>query len=65
MAEIELGVMTKPCLNRRISEVETLRRETAAWAQQRNEAQIGVDWQFTNEKARVKPKHLYPQVKLK
>ncbi|WP_323697065.1 IS630 family transposase [Thiorhodovibrio litoralis] len=65
IAEIELSVMTKQCLDRRIGDIETLRRETAAWAEQRNEAQIGVDWQFTNDKARVKLKHLYPQVKLK
>ncbi|WPL19557.1 hypothetical protein Thiowin_04694 [Thiorhodovibrio winogradskyi] len=60
-----LSVMTKQRLDRRINDIETLRRETAAWAEQRNKAQIGVDWQFTNEKARVKLKYLYPQIKLK
>ncbi|MBK5967396.1 hypothetical protein Thiosp_02295 [Thiorhodovibrio litoralis] len=65
IAEIELSAMTKQCLDRRIGDIETLCRETTAWADQRNEAQIGVEWQFTNDKARVKLKHLYPQVKLK
>ena len=45
IAEIELSVFTKQCLNRRIPDLETLRREAAAWAERRNAEQVGVDWQ--------------------
>ena len=65
VAEIELSVFTKQCLARRIDNIETLRSEAKAWADARNAAQTGVDWQFTNEQARIKLKHLYPQVTLK
>lgn len=65
VAEIELSVFTKQCLARRIDNIDTLRREAKAWADDRNAAQTGVDWQFTNDQARVKLKHLYPQVTLK
>lgn len=65
VAEIELSVLTKQCLARRIEDIDTLRREAKAWADARNAAQTGVDWQFTNEQARVKLKQLYPQVTLK
>ena len=65
VAEIELSVFTKQCLARRIDNIDTLRREAKAWADDRNAAQTGVVWQFTNEQARVKLKHLYPQVTLK
>ena len=65
LAEIELSVFTKQCLARRIDNIDILRREAKAWADARNAAQTGVDWQFTNEQARIKLKHLYPQVMLK
>lgn len=65
VAEIELSVFTKQCLARRIDNIDTLRREAKAWADARNAAQTGVDWQFTTEQARIKLKHLYPQVTLK
>jgi hypothetical protein len=65
VAEIELSVFTKQCLARRIDNIDILRREAKAWADARNAAQTGVDWQFTNEQARIKLKHLYPQVTLK
>ncbi|MCB2262473.1 MAG: transposase [Candidatus Thiosymbion ectosymbiont of Robbea hypermnestra] len=61
IAESELSILTKQCLNRRIPEIETLRRETTAWAEQRNQEPAGVDWQFTTEAARIKRKRLYPQ----
>jgi len=64
VAEIELSVFTKQCLARRIDNIDTLRREGKAWADARNAAQTGVDWQFTNEQARIKLKHWYPQVTL-
>lgn len=65
VAEIELSVFTKQCLTRRIADIETLRTEATAWADARNAAQTGVDWQFTTDQARIKLKHLYPQVMLK
>ena len=60
-AEIELSILTKPCLDRRIPDIETLRREVAAWQSDRNASDKGVDWQFTTPDARTKLKRLYPQ----
>jgi len=57
IAEIELSVFTKQCLNRRIPDLETLRREVIAWAKRRNVGQVGVDWQFTTEQVRIKLNH--------
>ena len=54
VAEIELRVLTKRCLDRWIPDVPTLRQETAVWADRRNAAQTGVDWQFTTDDARIK-----------
>jgi hypothetical protein len=65
VAEIELSVFTKPCLSRRIADIETLRAEATAWAEARNAAQTGVDWPFTADQARIKLKRLYPQITLK
>lgn len=63
MAEIELNVVSKQCLSRRIGNIHTLRREVAAWEKDRNESQSGVDWRFTTAKARIKLKRLYPRIK--
>lgn len=60
MAEIELSIMQRQCLNRRIADEATLRREVAAWEQQRNEAQETIDWRFSITDAREKLKRLYP-----
>lgn len=65
IAEIELSVMTKQCLDRRIPDIATLRRETSAWARKRNHCQTGTDWQFSTEDARIKLKRLYPQIQLR
>lgn len=62
MAEIELSVFTKQCLNRRIPSIEVLRRETKAWNIKRNQINKGIDWQFTTKEARIKLKNLYPQL---
>jgi hypothetical protein len=62
MAEIEIGVLSRQCLNRRIPDQETLRRETNAWQTERNRAAICVDWRFTTEDARIKLKSLYPAI---
>jgi len=60
MAEIELNVLIGQCLNRRIGNIETLRREVAAWQTQRDQINAGIDWQFSVDKARIKLKRLYP-----
>ena len=62
IAEIELSALTRQCLKRRISTIEALRAETSAWNRKRNQAQKGVDWQFTTEDARVRLKRLYPVI---
>jgi hypothetical protein len=62
IAEIELSCMTKQCLGRRIDDIDTLNRELAAWQAQVNADQRQVDWQFTTADARVKLRHLYPQI---
>ncbi len=62
IAEIELSALTSQCLKRRIPTIEALRMETTTWNRQRNQAQKGVDWQFTTEDARVKLKWLYPLI---
>ena len=64
VSEIELSVLTKQCLARRIADIKTLRREAVAWAKRRNQAQTGVDWHFTAKDARKKLKRLYPQIQL-
>ena len=62
MAEIELGVLARQCLARRIPCQEILRQETRAWQDQRNREAIQVDWRFTTEDARIKLKSLYPSI---
>lgn len=60
MAEIELNVLIKQCLNRRIDNLEAMRSEVAAWQQQRDNRNSIINWQFTCEDARIKLKRLYP-----
>lgn len=62
MAEIELSVLSRQCLNRRISDITTLREEVAAWCNERNEKETWIDWRFTTEDARIKLKRLYPSI---
>ena len=64
IAEIELSVVARQCLDRRIPDLVTLRREIAAWEKARNQAVVKVDWQFTTAKARVKLKKLYPTIQV-
>lgn len=64
IAEIELSVLTKQCLDRRIPDIETLRSETVQWAQERNAGQKSVDWRFTTDQARIKLKCLYPKIEM-
>ena len=60
MAEIELNVLSRQCLDRRIPDKETLTTEVAAWQQRRNNVNAKVNWRFTNSEASIKLKHLYP-----
>ena len=62
IAEIELGVLARQCLDRRIPSQEDLAWETGAWQGQRNRAAIRADWRFTTEDARIKLKSLYPSI---
>ncbi len=64
MAEIELSVLARQCLDRRIPDRETLGREVAAWQEGRNAAAVRADWQFTTADARTKLKRLYPTIEL-
>jgi hypothetical protein len=64
VAEMELSVLARQCLDRRIPDLETLRREVRAWEQKRNAAVVKVDWQFTTADARVKLKKLYPTIEM-
>jgi hypothetical protein len=61
MAEIEIGVMSRQCLNRRIATFDEMSREVRAWNSQRNAACLTVDWRFTTADARIKLKRLYPK----
>src|SRR5450756_1674405 len=60
MAEIELGVLIRQCLNRRIPDRPTLAREIAAWENARNAETCKINWRFTTADARIKLKRLYP-----
>ena len=60
IAEIELSVLSRQCLNRRIDNKEFLVSEVSAWNEERNKNAKVVDWQFTTEDARIKLKRLYP-----
>jgi len=60
MAESEFSALQTQCLNRRIPDQETLKREVAAWEKARNRSAVKADWQFTTEDARIKLRRLYP-----
>ena len=62
MAEIEFSVLSRQCLDRRIPDEPTLRRELQAYQERRNAAKAKITWRFTSEQARVKLQHLYPTI---
>jgi len=62
MAEIELGVIIRQCLSRRIADKKTLETEVNAWQNERNVKVSKVDWRFKTADARIKLKHLYPVI---
>lgn len=60
MAEIELSVLRRQCLDRRLPDVAALRAEVAAWQDRRNADPRPIDWRFTTDDARIKLRRLYP-----
>lgn len=62
VAEIELSVLTRQCLDRRIESTEELWKELEPWYEERNDRAIGVNWRFTTANARIKLRRLYPAV---
>ena len=62
VAEIELSVLQKQCLNRRIPDKDLMQSEIIAWEAARNNRQSKIDWHFTTSDARIKLKHLYPKL---
>ena len=62
IAEITISILARQCLCRRIHLVDFLNTELNAWTTERNHNRTPVKWQFTNEKARIKLRHLYPQL---
>jgi hypothetical protein len=62
LAELEFSVLSRPCLDRRMPDELTLRRELQAYEEHRNAAKAKITWRFTSEQARVKLQHLYPTI---
>jgi hypothetical protein len=62
MAEIELGILGRQCLDRRIDSAEDLTREVAAWEAARNASEAKVNWRCTTENARIRLRRLYPSI---
>jgi len=62
VAEIELSTLSSQCLDRRIPNIELMRKEVAAWEQDRNNRVATIDWRFTTDNARIKLKRLYPKL---
>ncbi len=62
MAEAELSVLARQCLDRRIPDIENLEEHIVAWLQRRNKHHVKADWRFTTENARIKLKNLYPVI---
>jgi hypothetical protein len=62
MAETELAVLSRQCLDRRIPDKSTLDSEARAWQKYRNTHNAKADWHFTTQDARVKLKRPYPVI---
>jgi DDE superfamily endonuclease len=63
MAETELSILDRQCLDRRLDATKVVRREVGVWETQRNKAKITINWRFTIADARVKLKRVYPSIK--
>ncbi len=64
IAEIELNVLDRQCLDRRIPDKPTLTKQIGVWETERNAAASQVNWRFTTDDARIKLKRLYPQIEV-
>ena len=62
MAEIELSVLSRGCISRRIPDQETLKRDICSWQTRRNEQRTSMKWRFRTDDARIKLKRLYPSI---
>ena len=62
MAEIEINVMCRQALGKPLSDMDSFKKQIAAWTIQRNSQSAKVNWQFTTKDARIKLKHLYPTI---
>ena len=62
ICEIELSVLSRQCMNRRIEDMKTITSEVNKWQKCRNNKKAIIDWQFTNQQARIKLKRLYPKL---
>lgn len=62
IAEIEISVLARQCLSRRLSSLDILNHEISAWESAQNAFPKKIDWQFTTDDARIRLKHLYPNV---
>ena len=63
MAEIEVSILARQCLSRRLASIDLMREQILIWQDERNQAQPTINWRFTTEDARVKLKRLYPSFK--
>jgi hypothetical protein len=63
MAESELSVLSRQCLQRRLGSVAEVAREVSAWQQRRDQTKTTIHWQFTTADARIKLRRLYPQIR--
>jgi hypothetical protein len=63
IAEIELSVLSRQCLDRRVPDFETLQSEVEAWQERRDVTGNKIEWRFRTEDARIKLKRLYPSLK--
>ena len=59
MAEIEIGILSRQCLDRRIPDRNTLQIEVDAWQQARNAERRTIEWSFTRQDADRKLGHHY------
>jgi hypothetical protein len=64
MAETELSILTRQCLDRRLADPAVVRAEVGAWETARNEAKATINWRFTMLDARVKLKNVYPSIEI-
>ena len=65
LAESELAVLARQCLDRRIPTPGALKQETQTWQRERNGTGIRADWRFTTQDARIRLKYLYPSIQVR